>query len=251
MSGLGILTRKELKEQWRTYKLVVVAVIFLFLGLATPLMVKSLPDLIKLAGEEIKIELPPPTAAQAFKEYADTLTQAGVLATILIAMGAIAQERERGTAAMVLSKPVSRSAFVLAKLLAMSVTFGVSLAAAAAGCYLYAVLLFDEAAFFPFAGLNLLMGLFFILCLAVTLLCSSFFKSQLAAGGVALALLIGQALLSGIPGIGRYAPGEIINWGTRMISGDSASAWGAVVTSLGVIILCVLLACSMLRRREL
>jgi ABC-2 type transport system permease protein len=73
------------------------------------------------------IQLPTPTAAQSLASYAGDIGQIGALVAVLIAMGCIANELKSGTAIMILSKPVSRSAFVNAKLLAMNLTFLVSM----------------------------------------------------------------------------------------------------------------------------
>ncbi len=251
MSGLTALLKKELKEQLKTYKLLVIGGVFLLFGLSTPLILKYMPELLKLAGEDIVIVIPPPTALQALGEYANTVVQVGVLLAVLIAMGAIAQERERGTAAMIFSKPVGRGAFVVAKLVAMSTSFMIALGAASIACYIYTVLLFGEANASGFLALNLLLMLFFVLCLSVTLLFSSLFRSQLAAGGIALAVLIGQAVLSQIPWIGDYTPGRLVSWGTELLSGTTPSAWTAVGASLAIIIACLFLSRLMLQRKEL
>ena len=182
MTGLNALLKKELKEQFKTYRLLIIAGVFLFFGLSTPLMLKYLPELIKLAGEDIVIDLPPPTALQALGEYTDTVVQVDALA---------------------------------------------------------------------FLGSNLLLALFFILCLAVTLLFSSLFKNHLAAGGVALAALIGQTVMAQLPWIGEYTPGSLISWGSRLLSGDALSAWGAVVVSLAVVVACLSLSRLVLKRKEI
>ncbi len=170
---------------------------------------------------------------------------------VLFAMGAVARERERGTAAMVLSKPVGRGAFVMAKLMAMSTSFIIALGVASIACYVYTVLLIGEANASGFLGLNLLMALFFVVSLSVTLLFSSLFRSQLAAGGVALAILIGQAVITQLPWIGDYTPGRLISWGTELLSGATDSAWPAVAMSIVIIIGCLFLSRLALKRKEI
>ncbi len=251
MSGLTALLKKEFREQLKTYKLLIIAGLFLFFGLSTPLMLKYLPQLLELAGEDIIIELPPVTAVQALGEYAGTIVQVGVLVAVLFAMGAVARERERGTAAMVLSKPVGRGAFVMAKLVAMSTSFAVALGVGSVAGYVYTVLLLGEVNAAGFLALNLLLLLFFILCLAVTLLFSSLFKSSLVAGGIALAVLIGQAVLTQLPWIGDYTPGELISWGTELLSGEAANVWPAVAMSIVIIIGCLFLSRLALKRKEI
>ncbi len=245
------MIKKELKEQVKTYKFLIVAGVFMLFGLSTPLLFHYLPELLKLSGEDIDIELPTFTAAQVVGEYTSTLTQIGILVVILIGMGAIARERERGTAAMTLCKPVGRGTFIFGKLVGLSVTFLVSLALAGIACYGYTTFLFGEVNGSAFLALNLLLGLFFVVCLSITLFCSSLFKNQLAAGGVALVVLIGQALMSGIPWIGSYTPGKLVSWGTELVSGTASSAWPAVAASLGIVVVCLFFSWFVLQRKEL
>jgi ABC-2 type transport system permease protein len=251
MSGLGTLLRKELKEQLRTHRLLVVGAIFLVLGLATPLLLKYMGQLLELAGDDVVIQVPEPTPVMAITEYADSVVQVGVLAAVLVGMGVVARERERGTAAMVLSKPVGIGAYVSAKLLAMSATFILALAAGSGVCYLYTSLLIGPASVPDFLGMNALVALFFIFCLALTLLCSSLLRNQLAAGGIALAVLVGQALLAQVPLVGDYVPGQLPGWGTALLSGPHPSHWAAVGVSLAIIAACLLASRQALRRRDL
>ncbi len=251
MNGFGVLLKKELKEQLRTYKLLIVAAVFLLFGLGTPLLIKYTPQLIEMAGEDLVIQMPPPSAAMAIAEYTSTIGQVGVLVAVLVAMGAVARERSRGTAAMVLSKPVSMGAFLIAKLTAMSVTFIGALILGSVACYTYTVLLIESADISAFLALNLLIALFLVVCLAVTLFFSSIFRNQLAAGGIALAIIIMQALLTQIPVFGDYLPARMIVWGTDLVENQAPTAWGAVGVSVFLIIACLYFSRLILQRREL
>ncbi|MCJ7744055.1 MAG: ABC transporter permease [Dehalococcoidales bacterium] len=250
MNGLAPLLKKEIKEQLRTYRLVIVGGVFLLFGITTPLTLKYLPQILKLAGEQMTIEMPPPTAVQSLAEYAGTIGQVGVLVAVLVAMGCIANELRRGTAVMTLSKPVSRAAFVSAKLIAMSLTFLVSLTVASLFCFGYTVWLIEDASVWAFVGLNLLLSLFLVFCLAVTLLFSSFFKSSLAAGGLSIAVLIAQGGLSVVPLIGNYIPGKLLGWGTNLLTGGGDSYWWALAVTIVVIGLCLYLAQRLLKNKD-
>jgi len=253
MSGFTVLLKKELRDHFRTYKLLIVVSFFLLLGLGTPLLFHYLPALLETAGDTpIPIpEFPDFTAADVVGEYFGSITQIGIVVVILVAMGAVARERERGTAAMTLSKPVGRTTFITSKLAALGVTFAAGLVGGAVACGSYTAILFGELNVSSFIAANLLVGLFFLACLAVTLLCSTFFKSQLAAGGLALMAIVGIWSLSFIPQLELYAPMGIISWGQRMVAGSGPSAWGSVGISLGVVALCTLLSWQTLLRKEL
>lgn len=251
MKGLIPLLKKEIKEQLRTHRLLIVGCIFLFFGLTTPFMLKYLPEIVKLAGEQIQMEIPPPTAIQSLTEFAGNIGQLGILIAVLVAMGAIANELKHGTALITLSKPVNYGAFVSAKWIAMSLTFVASLFLAAAVCYGYTVWLIEGTAVVPYIWLTLLMALFLTFCLAVTLLFSSIFKSSLAAGGLAIAVIIIQAILASVPVIGNYFPGKVLSWGNSILSGTSGSYWWALGITIIAIFLCLYFSQLILKRKEI
>ena len=250
MRGFGALLKKEITEQLRTYRIVVVGGVFLLFGITTPLMLKYLPELIRLAGEQMEINIPPPTAVQSLAEYSGTVGQIGVLVAVLVAMGSVANEVQRGTAAMTLSKPVSRAAFVSAKLAAMSLTFAVSLTVASVVCLAYTVWLIGPVNVANFAGLNLLVFGFLVFCLAVTVLFSSLFRSSLAAGGVSIGILVAQAGLSVLPWIGDYMPGKLLGWGTGLL-GDGKPYWTALAFTVVLAAVCVYVSQRALKNREM
>jgi ABC-2 type transport system permease protein len=254
MKGFLVLLRKEIREQFKTNKVLIVAAVFLFFGLSEPILTKYLPEIIKAAPSTggIIIQMPPPTSSDALVGYTSNMAQFGVLIAILVAMGAVAKEIETGTAAMVLSKPVGRMAFILAKLSAEGVTFGMAMLLGGLACWGYTLVLFGDAHAAAFLYQNLLLALFFALVLGVTLLFSSLMKNQLSAGGLSMALVIFLAAISGLPWVGPYLPGALINWGNRLVMGlPGASNWGAVGVAVGLSALAVYLAWAVLRKKEI
>jgi ABC-2 type transport system permease protein len=250
MKGWWPLFKKEILEQVRTYRLIIVAGVFLFFGLTTPLTLKYLPEIIKLAGESMQITIPPPTAVQSLAEFAGTILQLGVLILILIGMGSIANEYKNGTALLTLSKPVTRAAFVTAKMAALSLNLVVSLLVSGLVCFAYTAWLIGPADIGPFMLQNALLCLFLIFCLSLTLLFSSLFKSGLAAGGLAMAVIVFQAVLSSLPNIGDYLPGRLPGWGLNILNGSAQPNWWALTITLGLVVLCLFLAQMILKNKE-
>ena len=252
MIFLAVL-RKELLEQWRTRRLVAVAAVLLFFGFLSPLSAKLLPDLMKSLGDTggIVIELPPPTAQDALLQYVKNTSQFGVLLAVLLAMGALAQEKERGTAAMVLSKPVSRANFLLGKFVALTLVFGLCLALAGLACYYYTIALFKGIGGARFVEMNLLLALFVEFYLAVTLLGSTIVRSQVVAGGLGLGAIFVVAILGALPRLGEYMPTALLEWARALMVGSGEPAWGAVAVSLGGIVVCLGAALMVFERQEL
>jgi len=252
MKGLMSLYKKELKEQLRTNRIIIVAGVFLFFGISLPLMTRYLPEILEMSGAiDVGSVLPPPTAIQSLAGYVSNMLQLGTLMIILVAMGAIAKERESGTAALVLSKPVDYSAFVVAKFKAVGLTTLIGVILGWLVCWGYTVILFEETPALGFLYQNVLMLAYLSLAIAVTMLFSSFFRSQLAAGALGLVTIVVLSLASNLPWVGKYLPGELISWGNSLLMGESAdAAWWAVVVTIALIVFSLFLAWTILKRKE-
>ncbi|MEN8614081.1 ABC transporter permease subunit [Dehalogenimonas sp. THU2] len=253
MNGFNTLMKKEWREQVRTFRLLIVGGVFLFFGLLTPVMTRYLPEIIKLAGEDISfIEIPPPTAVQALVEYSATALQMGLLVAILVTMSAIAGERSRGTALMTLSKPVSTGAFVTAKLMAISFTFIIGLVLGGIGAFGYTWMLIEEGNLAGFIGQTALLSVYLIFCITTTLVFSAVFRNSLAAGGVAIGVLLVGAGLGAVPWVGRVMPGSLTSWGNHLVAGESGGAeWLALGVTLVLIVGGAYLATRILKGKEI
>jgi len=247
-----VALRKELLEQWRTYRALVVGAVLLAFGLLSPLTAKLTPDLIRLVpnGDQLAGLIPPPTALDAVAQYLKNMSQFAVILALLLAMGSVTQEKERGTAAMMLAKPLPRWTFLAAKFAALGLTFGLSLVLAGAGAYYYTWLLFGPLDLGAWAALNGLLLVNTLVYLALTLLCSVLMRSQAAAGGLAFGLLVVVTILGAIPPVGHYLPGELVSWAGRLFAGGD-SGWPALAVSLGLIAAALAAAGLRFERQEL
>ncbi len=246
--------RKELMEQWRTYRfLIVVAVLFVF-GLASPLLAKFTPEMLKaIPGVPAGLlsAIPAPSVADAITQYVKNMSQFGILLALLVSMGVVVQEKERGTAAFFLTRPVSRETFILAKFSALAVTFAIGLALAALGCWYYTWVLFEPLAWGPFLALNGLMLVVFLVYMAMAVLASTLARTNGTAVGLAFLALVLIGGVGALPSIGEYFPGRLFSWGATQLMGGTGTAWPALEISLGLIVLALLVACLVFRRQEI
>jgi len=245
--------RKEMLEQWRTYRFLIVAAVFAAFGLASPLLAKFTPELLKSIPDvppELLAVIPAPTVVDAVAQYVKNMSQFGILLALLMTMGVVAQEKERGTAAFFLTRPVSRETFLLAKFAALMVTFAASLTLAAIGCWYYTLVLFEPLAWRPFLVLNGLMLVIFLVYMALALLASTIARTNGVAVGLAFVALILVGGIGSLPSIGEYFPGRLFSWGTTLMMGGSDTAWPAFGISLGIIAIALLVACIIFRRQE-
>jgi len=180
--------RKEILELVRTHRLLVMAVVLIAFGLSSPLLAKLMPELMRLVpgGEDFLALIPPPTINDAIAQYVKNLSLFGLLLAYLMTMGAVAQEKERGTAVLMLVKPLPRAVFLLAKFVALALAFLGCMALAGLAGYYYTMLLFGAPDLSAWVVLNVMLWLYFLVYVAVTLLASTIAKSQAAAAGLGI-----------------------------------------------------------------
>jgi ABC-2 type transport system permease protein len=245
---------KEMTEQWRTYRLLIVAAVMTVFGLTSPLLAKLTPAILKTIPDlppGLADSIPVPTITDAVTQYVKNMSQFGILLALLMSMGSVAQEKERGTAAMMLTHPVSRLSFILSKFFALATTFVISLSLAALGCWYYTLLLFKALPWDSFLALNGLMLLVFLVYVAVSIFCSTLAGSQGTAAGLAFGAFIVIAGVGSLPRIGEYFPGQLFGWGTSLMLGGTNTAWPAFWVSIGLIVVALLSAWQVLNKQEL
>ena len=140
---------------------------------------------------------------QGFYQMAGLATAIGVM---IVAQGAIVGEKQSGTAAWVLSCPVSRSAFVLAKFLALGVGTSIVMVG------IQGLLAYTQISLargeplepLPFLGSLGLLGLHLLFYLSLTLMLGTLFDSRAPVIGIPLAVFLGQSVLAGL--VGTFVP---------------------------------------------
>jgi ABC-2 type transport system permease protein len=254
MTGLGPLLRKELLEQWRTRRLLVVAIVFVVVGIGSAFLARYTAELVQsLGGVPFEIEFPEPTIRDAVVQFLKNLGQAGILTAILLSMGSVATEKERGTAALLLSKPASRAAYLVAKLVAIGVTLGVSLALASAAGYLYTALLFQAPNTAGWAAMTGLLWLALLAYATLTFLGSTLTRSAMAAAGIGVAGLIGVGLISALPNVAPYTPAGISGAPAMALAlgNDPGPLIGPLLVNVVFVLVVAAIAWLSFRRQEL
>jgi ABC-2 type transport system permease protein len=131
------------------------------------------------------------------------------IAAVIIAQDAIVGERESGTAAWVLSKPVSRPAFVVSKLVPTAVGTLVSMILIP-GLLAYGLLSWKAGAPLDVLSFLAAQGIFWInliFYLSLTIMLGAFFTHRGPVIGIPLALSFGQQMLIGAaPFLARLLP---------------------------------------------
>jgi len=190
--GFANLLRNEKRLWWGTRK-------WLTHLLLWPIVLNGLILLVGIP-ESQETNNPVPlydTLIQVFFQVGALATAIGVVTT---AQGAIVREKQLGTAAWILSKPVARSAFVLAKFVAYATGF-VSLATLVPSAIFYGQSLLlaghvpELAVFLAGVGVTAVHTLFY---LALTLLLGTLFSTRGPIAGIAMGVLFAGFLLPNV-----------------------------------------------------
>lgn len=255
-TGFAAFCRREFLEQLRTFRLLIVLAAFLFVGIASPVLAKLTPQLLsalgsdELGGVELLL-VKEPDATDALFQYQKNFALLPLL-VILLMMGAVSGEKARGTAAMSLVKPVSRTAWLLAKGVVPAVVLLGGTLLAAIITLAYTVVLFGEIDVFGFAAMNGLLLLSLWSWLSIALLGSTLMPGIGASAGFALGTFAVVSLLGSFPSLGRFTPAGLGNAVVDLVLGRDPTHVGTSLAATTVFILLPLaLAAWSLRRQEL
>jgi ABC-2 type transport system permease protein len=255
---LGVLAtavRKELIQQWRTRRVLVVMAVFVLFGLTSPLVARYTPEIFKSipGAEQFAGLIPKPTATDAMSQYIKNITQFGFLLAVLLGMNAVAGEKETGTAAMILSKPMPRWAFIVSKFAGQALVYASAFLVAGLGAYTYTWILFGSFSAGVFTAINLLLLLWLLVYVAAALLGSVIGSTVAAAAGFGLGISVVLLLAGNIPQYGQLFPSGLMGWAS-LLGANTAQipANGGAVAGAGVlIVLCLLWAVALFERQEI
>ena len=211
---------KEVREIFRTYKIYALPLVLLAFGFASPILTKILPDILEGMAGDVAIQLPEMTWRDSYEQLFKNLSQIGMLVLIITTMGTVADEKSRGVALLVLTKPLSRTGYLLSKYAATALLLTVSTVVAFGAAWYYTTILFEGTQLMPGLAATGLFILYALLVAAVTLLCSVISRSLVAAGGLAV---LGYFILSIMPvthhQMAVYSPAALLSYQQKLLTG--------------------------------
>jgi len=249
--------RKEWIQLWRTKMVLVVLGVFAIFGILSPLAAYFMPQIFaNIEGAEMfKDLIPTPSIKDALDQYVKNISQFGFLIAILIGMGRVASEKEKGMTEMILHKPLPRWAFIVSKFVAQAVLYTLGFLLAEALAYAYTVYLFDTFSLVAFTWMNFLLLVWLLVFVAVTLLGSTVTRSVGAAAGVSLGGAILIMLSAQIPQVAPVNPQALMAWAGSMTTTASFNLQTSNFTALGcafvIIVLAIIWAVGLFEQQEL
>ncbi|MEP6481152.1 MAG: ABC transporter permease subunit [Rhodoglobus sp.] len=254
MSATSVFAQKEAREIWRTWRIWVLPGIILFLAVSGPVLARFTPELVgALAGSQLgNLVLPPPTYLDSYAQWIKNLDQIALIALIIIYGGIVSAETSSGTATLVLTKPVSRGAFVVVKAGVHTAFLATLLGVGTLITWCETAIVFGTAPAPELWQASLVWLTLGVLMLSVMILLSTVISSTAGAAGAGL----GVFLLLSIGGIWKplndYSPAGLSSQAAAIASGvhQEFDPW-PVVTAIVLSVVLVGLAALLFRRKEL
>jgi len=254
MTGFGAFLSKELLETRRTWRIWVIPGMLLFFAITGPLIARLTPALVSsIAGAQpgVVIKLPDPTAVDAYGQFLKNLSQIVTIAVIIAGAGVVSGERSSGTAILVLTKPLTRSAFVAAKLVSQLMLLVGFTALATLVCFAVTRALFPPIGARPLVAATALWLVDASLLVVVMTALSAAFESRGAAAGAGLGFLFLSLLASAWPPPARYSFVGLPAAMGRALGNQPLNASWPVVTAVAVALGFAVLATRLFERKEL
>lgn len=239
----AVALRKELKQLWRTKMVLVIIGVFALFGMASPLLAYFMPQIFSsIEGAEMfKDLIPEPSTVDATGQYLKNISQFGFLIAVLVGMGSVASEKEKGITEMILHKPLPRWAFILSKFSAQALVFLAAFMIAEIFAYIYIWVLFEPISLGLFTLINGILFLWLLCFTAITLLGSTVSRSVGAAAGISLAGSVILMLSAQIPRYGHLSPQALMNWAGILASKLSFNLQTSNFSALGAAIVLIIM----------
>lgn len=254
MRGLAAFLRKELAETLRTWRVWVLPGILLFVGVTSPVLAQLTPQIVGSVASQtpgLVIKLPPPTYVDAYAQWLKNLSQMVLFAAVISMAGMVSAEKRSGTATLVLTKPVSRRAFVLAKAVSGLSLLVFSTLLGALPCWGLTLALFGTAPLAPFAAATGLWLTFAGLIVCVMSLLSTLIDGWAGAAGAGLGFYALLSIAAIWPPLVRLGPVGLPVLAAEALAGKPVEALWPVASAVVLGAAVVAAAASAFTRREL
>jgi ABC-2 type transport system permease protein len=254
VSEYRVLIGKELLEQWRKKKILIIGIVFLFVAVGSPIMAKLTPAILRsITVPGMTFKLPEPTFKDSISQFVKNISQIALLVLVFVVAGAISDEKLKKTLEIVLTKPISRAKFVLSKFIGYFLSISAIFLTASFIFYFYTVTTFVSFSFANFSVMASIILLYILMIAAITILASTIVNSSILAGGIGFIcyILIGT-IFSLIGSITKYSPNLIFSNYLRVVSyGWNSDLVIPLMIIFVLIMISMILSVALFRKQEI
>ncbi len=254
MRGFTAFLGKELLETVRTWRIWVLPGLVLLFAVTGPPLARVTPAIIDAVGAStpgLVIEMPDPTWKDAYAQWVKNLSQIVTFAIVIIYGGLVSGEIRSGTGVLVLTKPLSRTAFVLAKITSAATLL---VTVTILGAVLTLALTYSTFGEAPATVLAVVTGYWLagaMVLLAVMTLLSTLIRSGAGAAGAGFGVLVAAAALSAFPRVAATTPVGLMLAPSAALAGRPFDAAGPLLSGMLLAVGCVAAAALAFARKEI
>ncbi|MBM4235955.1 MAG: hypothetical protein FJ152_05735 [Firmicutes bacterium] len=242
---MKVLLEKELKSNWRSFRYPAFLLVILFFALLDPLMLRYMNEILGYFATGLEITMPEPTPQDAIFSFLSDVSQIGIFVLIFASMGSVAREKETGVTGWLLSKPISRWQYLLAKVIILYLLIIAGIFACSTLAYLYTTSLIDQPPMAESALATFNLVIFTLLIATLTVALSTVLKSPLQAGGITLLIFFLSGIINMLiadSAAANYYPNTLLSQMKPLLDGtataaDSAGPLGVTIFLIALLVI--------------
>ncbi|HGD6303960.1 TPA: ABC transporter permease [Streptococcus agalactiae] len=248
------LLKKEAIEGARTKKMISTFILFLFIGLISPLTAKLTPMILQsIATGNIDINVAPPSEIDSWTQFFKNISQIGMFGLAIILSTQMANEFQKGTLINLLSKGLPRYQVVLSKIFYNFILWFIAYFCSCILTYFYTKYFFGIS----FSIRNILMAallpfIFGLFLISLEILAGVISGNVIGTLILTTAGIVIQLILSIRDEIVKYMPIALIGKPVNLIKGVGYDDYYVpIITGSILLILCIVISIAIINKKQI
>ncbi len=221
MNGYVAFLKKELTENMKNYRFLILFAVFLIFGLTSPFLAKFMPEILSAVAADMQMGSIP-VALDAWEQFYKNISGVGFSAFIILFGSCMSGEYSKGTFVLLVTKGLPRSAVIFAKYTVAAVLMTVCYWTGFLATYCYTAYLWPGTMLSHVFTAAFYLWLIGFLYLSILLLGCVIFKqtftSILFTGGIVAVI----SLLGIVDPLARFNPFLLTSKNVDLISGAAS-----------------------------
>lgn len=239
--------KKELIENVRTNKFLVIMIVFFIFGMMSPLTAKLLPVIFEnIDMDGMVINIPEPTAFDSYTQFFKNCGQMGFIVLLIVFSSTLTSEISKGTLVIMVTRGLSRTSVILAKFTSAVMIWTSALTVSALTAFLYTIYLFPND-----SVTNLLLSIICLWIFGILMLAALIFSSVIASGGFGSLLITGgfavvMFIIDIFPKLQKYNPIRLASDNMAMLYEGYDLSSLTVPIIISAVLICVFISSSLI-----
>ena len=211
---MKILIKYDFYYLRKTAKFIIFPALAFLLAIMSPLTAKYMNDILAFAlgSEGIPLEFAEPTVMESYTQYYGNLYEIFLWVVIFVSVGIFVRDKTKILIPLILTKPISRTKYLLSKYITLNILLFVSLLLGYIVFGYYTYVLFGEVDMLGMFYGTLLFMLYILFITAISLFASAIFDTYILAMFFTFGIYIIVNLFNIFKAtLFQYFPGQIIN----------------------------------------